>query len=208
MIIMETGTTVMPGDRVAAEEEAEAGNNTFVDQGSVYAATMGKVALKDGRIDVVPFGRDIRRIERDTLVIGNVTDDMRSVIFVKIDDISSGNKEFLAMKDGKIVLPKPKPRFGRHGGADSRPRSRTPEKLCGTGDTIVARVQYDDKDSYALGFDTPETGVVYAKCELCNSELDLDWKNGVLVCRECRHVEHRKISELYGKPEEVIKLFA
>ena len=167
----------------------------------------------EGAINVSARGREIKIIDKDMLVIGTVTDDMKSVMFVKLADINIEKKDYLALKDGKIVAPKPRgpPRYGDRGDRGDRGGNRfsnpKPQKMCGVGDTILARVQYNDKDSYTLSLFGRETGVIYAKCERCGGELDIKGEN-LLVCRDCNHRENRKLSEFYNKPQEITKLFA
>jgi exosome complex RNA-binding protein Csl4 len=94
--------------------------------------------------------------------------------------------------------------FDRNGGGN-RFSSPKPEKMCGIGDTILARVQYNDKDSYTLALNGPEMGVIFAKCEKCSGELEIKGER-LLVCKDCTHKENRKISTLYNKPKEIKKL--
>ncbi len=150
---------------------------------------------------------EIKIIDKNMLVIGTVTDDMKSVIFVKIDDINIDSKDYLALKDGKIIMERPRPHFGggRGGGGDNRFHAERPLKPCGVGDTILASVLYNDKDSYTLALNRNETGVIFAKCDECAS--DMLSENNMLVCKECGHKERRKISSLYNKPEDIKKLF-
>ena len=106
------------------------------------------------------------------LVIGVVTDDMKSVMFVKLDDINTERKDYLALKDGKIIGQAAKFRRPRMGGRDNRFQlGENTKKPCGIGDTILARVQYNDKDSYTLSLNGRETGVIYSKCEICGGEV-------------------------------------
>lgn len=208
---VENDTFVTPGEKIATEEEFAAGHNTYVENGYIYSAVIGKVVKNESGINVSSAGREIILIDRDMLVIGTVTDDMKNVTFVKLSDINIEKKDYLALKDGKILAPKPRgpPRFGDRdrGGGGNRFGSGKPPKMCGIGDTILARVQYNDKDSYTLSLFGDETGVVYAKCERCGGELEVKGNN-TLVCIECTHSEHRKLSQFYNKPQEIQKLFA
>ena len=52
-----------------------------------------------------------------------------------------------------------------------------------------------------------ESGVVYALCEQCSSEMNFDSGRNELRCKACGHTEARKISVLYNKPDEIKKLF-
>ena len=207
--MLDENVFVTPGEKIATEEEFTSGSNTYVENGVIYSAIIGNVIKGEGSVGVAAAGREIKIIGRDMLVIGTVTDDMKSVMFVKLDDINVERKDYLALKDGKIIAPKPS-RFGgpRMGGRENRFSSeRKSEKPCGIGDTILARVLYNDKDSYTLSLSGRETGVIYAKCERCGGELDRK-DESTLVCTECGHGEHRKISEYYNKHLEIKKLFA
>lgn len=206
---VENDTFVTPGEKIATEEEFAAGHNTYVENGFIHSAVIGKVMKNEGSINVSSAGREIILIDRDMLVIGTVTDDMKNVTFVKLSDINIEKKDYLALKDGKILAPKPRgpPRFNDRSGGNNRFGSGKPPKTCGIGDTILARVQYNDKDSYTLSLYGKETGVIYAKCERCGGELEVQGEN-TLVCKECTHREHRKLSELYNNPHEIKKLFA
>jgi len=201
---LENGAFVTPGERVATEEEFSPGSNTFVENGYIHSAIAGRISKNEGTIGVAPSGREIRIIGRDALVIGIVTDDMKNVMFVKLDDINIENKDYLALKDGKIVAPKSDGRFGGRGRFE-RSESR-PEKPCGIGDTIVARVLYNDKDAYTLGFNSKETGVVFSNCRVCGGEMQKEGES-ILACKECGNKEKKRLSELYNKPEEIKKLF-
>lgn len=207
--MLDDNVFVTPGERIATEEEFTSGNNTYVENGVIYSAVIGNVVRGEGSVGVAASGREIKIIGRDMLVIGVVTDDMKSVMFVKLDDINTERKDYLALKDGKILAPRP-PRFGgpRMGGGENRFSSeKKTEKPCGIGDTILARVLYNDKDSYTLSLNGRETGVIYSKCEVCGGEVDRKAES-ILECRECGHSAHKKISEFYNKAEEIKRLFA
>jgi exosome complex component CSL4 len=209
MIMERNEIFVTPGEKVATEEEFAAGNNTFAEDGVIYSSVIGNVTKEGGTVSVSASGREIKIIDKNMLVLGIVTDDIKSVIFVKIDDINVDSKDYLALKDGKIVMEKPRPqRYGggdRGGGGNRFGSTERQMRPCGTGDTILARVLYNDKDSYTLSLDENETGVIYAKCTVCGG--DMAKEQNALVCKECGHKEFRKISEYYGKPEEIKKLF-
>lgn len=200
---------VAPGERIATEEEFASGANTYVENGVIYASAFGSVVKANGSVSVESATkREVKMIDKGMLVIGTVTDDMRSVIFVRLDDIVVGRKEYLALKDGKIVADKRPGRspMGRSG-ADNR-FHEVREKTCGVGDTILAKVLYNDKDSYTLGLIGDEYGVVFAKCGKCGGEMDYDNRARMLECRECRTRDRRKVSALYGEYERIRALFA
>ncbi|MGC8652161.1 MAG: exosome complex RNA-binding protein Csl4 [Candidatus Micrarchaeia archaeon] len=198
------GKLVLPGDKVATEEEYTGGANTFTENGVVYASVIGVPSTAEKKVSIVPLGRDVRTIDKNMLVIGTVTDMIKGIVFVKIDNIDIDHKEYLALKDGKILLERPRPRFGR--GPPHRAPQK-PEKVCSVGDTLLAKVLYNDKDAYTLTLDCQECGVVHATCELCGGTLVYKKEANALVCESCGHKEYRRMSALYDKPEEIRKLF-
>ncbi|MFI5412698.1 MAG: exosome complex RNA-binding protein Csl4 [Candidatus Micrarchaeales archaeon] len=198
---------VMPGDKIALEEELVPADNTFVDNdGSIRAAIMGNVSIKDGKISVINQKHNIRNFKRGMPVIGTVSDDLRAVMFVKLDNVKVNGIEFRALKDGKIVAS-----TGRRPGGDrsfQRERPKQEPKPCGVGDVILARIIYEDPEIFTLAMDDDESGVVYAECELCSKHLETIPSNfGTLSCPECKHRQQKKVSSLYAKPEEIRKLF-
>lgn len=200
---------VMPGEKLGIEEEFATGGNTYVENGVIYSAVTGIKTVKDGALSVSPVGREVKTIGKDMMVLGSVVGDMKSVIFVKIDNINTENKEYIATKDGKILIRRPMERgghFDRRGGGHEQ-REQKPERPCGIGDIIIANVQYNDKDSYALSMNSSESGVVYSHCSVCGEEMEPDRSGRVLECKACKHREFRKISTLYNKPEEIKRLF-
>ncbi len=207
--MMEDGLVVSPGERLATEEEFNVGSNTYVESGAIYSSAFGALEISNGTINVNSGWRNIKRIDKGMVVMGVVTDDMKSVMFVKVNDINIGRKEYLALKDGKIIADKPRmgrgrPQMGRGRGQFGEEKS---EKMCAVGDTILAKVLYNDKDSYTLGIRDPEMGVVYALCEQCGSDMELDKQRMLLVCNECKRVEHRKISTYYHDAKGIKALF-
>src|SRR5271154_7506180 len=159
--MLDNNVFVTPGEKIATEEEFTAGNNTYVEDGVIYSTVVGNVVSSEGAIGVANAGREIKIIGKNMLVIGTVTDDMKSVMFVKLDNINVKNRDYLALKDGKIVAPKP-PRFGGGGrmgggGGNRFSSEKRSEKPCGIGDTILATILYNDKDSYTLALNGNET---------------------------------------------------
>jgi exosome complex component CSL4 len=199
---------VLPGERLATEEEFISSSNTYIENGQIYSAIAGKVTVAEGKISVHNQNKEIKKLRRNMLVLGTVTDDMRAVLFVKLDNVVSEGREYMALKDGKILLPKERrgPDRGGFRGGPHRPMHERPQpapKPCGVGDVILARVLGEEDDTYALKVDEPETGVVYAVCEVCGGELEEGHSGDSFQCKSCKHVEYRKISNLYKKPKQI-----
>lgn len=204
---------VMPGDKLGVEEEFVASDNTFVDDdGSIRSSIIGSVSKSDGKISVHNPQHEIERIKMGMTVVGTITDDLRTVMFVKIDNIKSKGKEFLATKDGKIVAPRDRgpPRgrdFGDRRGGEGDERRPTPQepksKQANVGDVVLATVLEEEQDTFLLGIRSREMGVVSSNCEMCDTHMDFDEKMMALVCPECKHKQVRKVSAFYNKPEAI-----
>jgi exosome complex RNA-binding protein Csl4 len=211
----EQSVLVMPGDKIGVEEEFVAADNTYVDSdGSIRAAILGAVVKKEGKISVVNESHDVRRFKRGMFVLGRVSDDLRAVLFVKLDNVHVNGVEYLPLKDGKIVMSQRRPPMGRERGRGFQPRGGPPvereqrsAKPCGVGDVIIARIAYDDPEIYTLSLEDNEAGVVYSECELCNTHMEVDPATGTLGCPACEHKAQKKVSALYGKPDQIRKLF-
>jgi exosome complex RNA-binding protein Csl4 len=209
---------VMPGDKLAMEEEAVPSDNTYSEEGIIYSSIIGKVKIDSGKISVHSDVNEIRKVMKDMLVLATVTDDLPAVSFVKIGPMQVKGVKYIAIHDGKILVPKPREdRFrgrdrdggGFGGGRGGRTeRFEQPQKLprlCGVGDVIIARVLEDAGDLYLLGVRDPECGVVQSSCELCDHDMRFDGRG--LACTECKHRQMKKISQYYGKTEEIKRLF-
>lgn len=183
----------MPGEALATEEEVIPSEGTFVEEGDIRAAVTGSPVRSDSKISVKSTGRSTRLFTGGMAVLGLVTDDLRSVVFVRISDLNTGDATYVALKSGKVV--NPKAGMGR-----GRPRRDEAEEArpLKVGDTILARIIAEDKDVYTLSVNMPEFGVVYAECELCGAPFDHDRENRALVCRACDRTVRKKLSSLYG----------
>ncbi|MCW6159867.1 MAG: hypothetical protein LVQ95_02145 [Candidatus Micrarchaeales archaeon] len=210
---MDQEQLVMPGDKIGVEEEYIAADNTFVDDdGTIRSAIIGKAVISEGRISVVNERRDVRKFKRGMFVVGTVTDDVKSVMFVKIDNVSVDGKEYIAIKDGKIVAQTRRPpgRFDRGGGREGHGERGPPpakaEKQAGVGDVILAKILYEDPEIFTLTLNDNEAGVIYSDCGLCGNEMRADG-TAALVCDNCKNRVNRKVSPLYDNPEGIKRLF-
>ncbi|MCL4411520.1 hypothetical protein M1329_01110 [Candidatus Marsarchaeota archaeon] len=200
---------VMPGDRLSTEEEFLPASNTYVESGSIYSLVPGERVAGEGKIGVKSIGREITKFRKSMLVLGTVIGDLKSVLFVKIDDLALGNKDYIAIKDGKVVLAGhggPRPGFHDRRGPPGREHERE-ARPAALGDILLSRILFDEGDSFVLDLRSPELGVVFALCEECNSPLEAR-QDGTLYCPACKHVEHKKVSSLYGMSSEIKKALA
>lgn len=188
---------VMPGDKISTEEEFIPSSNVFAENGNVYSAVIGKPKVTDGKI-CVTSSKGIYKYGKGMFVSGTVVGDLKSVLFIDIDDIRMDGARYVAVKDGKIILPKP-----RMGASMQRPQ-RDEMRPCASTDIVLARIFAEDDDSYMLSLRDPESGVIAASCERCGSPMHV--KNDVVSCESCEYVTRKKVSPLYGNFDAVIEL--
>lgn len=203
---------VMPGEVLATEEEMAPSSGTFVEGGKIRSAVAGTPMREDSNVAVKCYGTEVGLFKRGMATTGLVTDDLRSVVFVRMNEMREDGSVYVALKSGKVVNPRPMSRFqgrgDRRGGRDSHERPQKPLKV---GDFIAARIIAEDNDVYTLSINMPEFGVVYAECEFCSTPLEYDSSSDALKCGACGHTEHKKVSTLYGDAkgvEELLKKYA
>ncbi len=187
---------VIPGDRVATEEECVPEKNAVAYDGTLYATVMGRPAFESGKVSVEPR-RGISKYRKGMMVSGTIVGDLKSVLFVDIDETVIDGKRYVAIKDGKIIIPKPRDGrdSGRYGSELPRP--------CASSDVVLARIFAEDDDSYMLSLRDREAGVVFSICEKCNGEMEAT--DGGAKCISCDYRTRKKVSPLYGKFGEVVK---
>ena len=188
---MEVNNFGVPGDMISTEEESMPSANTFTENGSIYASMSGRMQVIEGQAMVNNVRREIVSFTRGMYVLGEVTDDLHTIAFIKIADFKKGEKVYRAIKSGKIIIKNSSgPSKGRN-----RLENHVPTKAFGVGDILLARITFDDNDSYALDFGSSELGVVYSKCEFCDRVLTRDGNS--LKCANCEQMVERKLSNLY-----------
>jgi exosome complex RNA-binding protein Csl4 len=201
-----TSEVVFPGDRLSTEEEFLPARNVYVENGIVYSAVFGKAATEEGKMLVNSATRDIRKMKRGMFVLGRVVGVLKSVIFVEIENFSIGSMEFIAGKDGKVVLMAPRRppiRGGMHERHDSRRDEPKPAEM---GDVVLAKIIMEDNEIFTLSLRDPEAGVVYAICDECGEKLQLDKHGEGLYCSSCKKTVRPKVSTLYDNSKAIEEL--
>ncbi len=185
---------VFPGDKITIEEEGAPGKLAYAENGNVYSLVVGNARVENGTAEV-KYAKDVERFRRGMTVVGEITDDLHAVMFVKINPLTKEGVTYVALKSGKILVSERRgyDREVRHE-REERPRGK-PFRL---GDIIIGRIAGEDNDVYSLSVHDQESGVVYAECEMCSGALKLVDSNGSLKCELCGHEEYRKVSPYYG----------
>lgn len=192
---MKESSIVLPGYKLSTEEEFLPSEYIFAENGNLYAALVGKPSVDNGHISI-QSDNSIKKYKKGMFVSGVVVGDLKSIIFIKIDNLILGGNKYVAIKDGKVPIPKPR---DFRGGMRDR---KEPERPCAMGDVILARIYMEDDDSYMLSFRDPNSGVIISKCDRCGETMKSSNKGGI-ICSVCEFRARKKISPLYGKSKEV-----
>ncbi len=180
---------VLPGDIIATEEEAVPSDGTYLEDSNIYSLLTGVAKTSSSKAYVGGKLRDVQPFKSRMSVIGEVEENMRTVLFVKIAEQFINPVKYVALKSGKIVA---KP------GMLELPRA---------GDIVLAYIYASMKDNYVLDMRADEYGIVYAKCPYCDAELANPSKN-VLECKSCKLTERKKVSLLYNNAAAIEQFLA
>ena len=166
MIRMKENDIVVPGEKLASEEEYMHGSNTYVENSNIYATLLGRVAIKNGSIEVMPIGREMHadRQGHDRNGQRHRLHEERHIHKARQHEDRT-IRRYLALKDGKIVIQAKAAKTGLQDrmtgtgpwatGMDPREEEMKP---CKVGDTLIATVAYNDKDAYTLDIRTSRSG--------------------------------------------------
>ncbi len=190
---------VVPGDRLSTEEEFLPAGNTFAESGNLYASLIGKPIVDSGKI-CVSSKMNITKYGKGMLVTGVVVGDLKAVLFVDIDEMVIDGIRYISIKDGKVLIPKPRDSMGGMGRAPPKEMQRP----AAMGDVILARIQFDDADSYSLSMHDSETGIVFTKCDRCG--IPMTMSNGSVSCPSCEYRTRKRVSPLYGNFGGIIEM--
>ena len=188
---------MFPGDNLSTEEEFVSSRNTFIDNGNIRASIIGRTIIENGSIMVEGISREIKSFYRGMYVLGEITDDLHTIVFVKIDNFKKDKDVYISFKSGKIIMKShaPSPRQQRNRDSEG---NKMENKPFGVGDIILARITFDDKDVYTLDCGSTDLGVVYSKCALCDALLMLNNDKTSLHCSNCEIDIGKKISSMYN----------
>ncbi|MEM0106715.1 MAG: exosome complex RNA-binding protein Csl4 [Candidatus Micrarchaeaceae archaeon] len=179
----------IPGEALAAEEECMPSSGTYLENGTIYSMLIGMPKTEDMKVCIERKMNDAVTFKEGMYVLGEIVENMRTVIFVKISDYRLGSTKYIALKSGKIIAQK--------GGREH----------FGIGDIILAYIYRSEKDSYILELKGPELGVVYSLCNSCNGFMkQIDAYT--LKCNECHSLTSTKVSRLYGNAKAIEEFLA
>jgi len=178
---------VFLGDFLSTEEEFEAGNNAFSDNGEIRASATGTV-LEDSKQRVVSVNatKQVSEAKPGDIVFGRVmlVKDNSVVLAIYMEQ-EPGKRKVLSHTIASLPI--------RMVSKDYVERLKDMFKV---GDLVKAKIAFAKKFGIDLRTDEPELGVVRGFCLKCKKPLHL-FDQG-LKCLKCGHSETRKVSGDYS----------
>ncbi|RMF89143.1 MAG: RNA-binding protein [Methanobacteriota archaeon] len=186
----EEGKFVTPGESLGISEEFMPGYGTYEEDGSIFAAVSGtvKIDMRDRSLSVAPKVSVPPEIHDGDIIIGKIWEMKSQLALVDILKIKGVERGLPGNVRGALHISK-----ARAGYVSDLSKEFT------IGDVIAARVVDAGREPVELTTAGRDLGVVKAFCSRCGASLE-PFKRG-LRCVECRNVEPRNVSDIYGKGE-------
>jgi exosome complex component CSL4 len=186
---VESGDIVSPGDRLCVIEELSPSYGTYEDDGIVYAATMGKVAmnLKERTIEVL--SKEGRKklslpVEGDILIgeVDRVYDQRGEIRVVKRNDDYLYNALPAQIHISNIT----------------RRYVKSLNDVMVEGDLIRAKSLSTHEMPIEISIVGSDYGVILAKCKKCGNALTHTKYNN-MICLRCEQRATRTVASDYGE---------
>jgi exosome complex component CSL4 len=181
---------VFPGEYIAEIEEFQAGNNTFVLDGTIRSSVLGKKEydFKRRTIKIDPINsQELPKI--GDVVMGFVEMLFGSMISVKL--FSVNNKSYTAGLSAIASV-----RTGNNKGWNRDRYNRKPKSIYRIGDIIRGQITSLMNSSIHIAVDGTNFGLVYSLCLICGGNT-VKINNGV-KCIECSTYEEKRVANDYG----------
>ncbi len=183
-----TDRIVLPGEEVAVVEEYEPGEGTYEEEGRVYAAQPGRLAL-DGEqrvARVIPLNPPAHMRVGD-VIYGTINDIRSSMVEARVLAIHGRDRQVAGEVDASL-----------HISRIANAYVEDPRDAVRLGDIVRARVIQTDP---SLQITTAEKflGVVLALCSNCRGPMER--RGDQLHCPRCDRTDRRKMAADYGNPE-------
>jgi exosome complex component CSL4 len=185
--MIDEGTMVLPGDRLAAAEELQAGSGTYERDGDIIASVTGRFAVdkRDLKAKVAPAPKTPLLLKKGDIAICEVKQVMESMVIVNILQISGKKRQIAVDNDAAIHVSNISNSYVESTGQMFRVGDILRAKIIETGGSI--RLAKKDRD----------LGVIKAYCTRCRNPLELNGNK--LECSVCGRVEERRIAPDYGR---------
>ncbi|MGP3667788.1 MAG: exosome complex RNA-binding protein Csl4 [Candidatus Bathyarchaeota archaeon] len=178
---------VTPGDKIGVIEEFTTGPGTYVVDGGVYSQIVGylRIEMKKRRVEVIPKVKKSIYPKSGDIVVGFIQQTQDKYALVKIRRLNN-----YELKDSFFtgIL---------HVSLVSKSFVKVIPDAFKVGDVVRAEVIDDENYPFQLTTAKKDLGAIQSYCSKCGSILALHGKN--LLCLNCKNIEKRKISILYGK---------
>ena len=184
--MIEEGTTVLPGDKVAVSEELKAGKGTYEENGEIIAAVVGKfrVNREEMSAEVEPLSSTPLLLHIGDTAIGEVKQVTEAMVILKIIHIAGKHRQVAGERDAAIHISNVSDEFVE----SLKGKYRIGDILRGKIIRVEPAIQMSTRGK--------EFGVIKAYCTICRSPLVK--KGELLECPSCGRVEERKIADDYG----------
>jgi exosome complex component CSL4 len=185
-----TSGMVFPGEYIAEIEEFQAGNNTFVLDGTIRSSVLGKKEydFKRRTIRINPINlQELPKI--GDVVMGFVEMLFGSMISVRL--FSVNNKSFTAGLSAIASV-----RTGNNKGWNRDRYNRKPKSIYRIGDIIRGQITSLMNSSIHIAVDGTNFGLLYSLCLICGGNT-VKINNGV-KCIECSTYEEKRVANDYG----------
>ncbi|MHA1772339.1 MAG: exosome complex RNA-binding protein Csl4 [Candidatus Thorarchaeota archaeon] len=189
MADVKSGDVVVPGDQLCVIEEFMPSFGTFEEDGIVFAATSGEVAVdfKKREIKVVNPDGSVRLAlpMRGDIMLGEVinTYEQRAEISV----VRRNGRDLHNPLIGEIHISNVTRRY-----------VKSMHDVLKPGDIVRAKTLNTHTIPVELSLVGPELGVIFAKCGKCGHPLTLTTHNN-MICLQCENRETRETAKDYGQ---------
>ncbi len=182
------GKFVMPGDNLGISEEFMPGSWTYEEDGNVFAAVSGKMAIdmKERQINVLPTVSVPPQVREGDIVIGKIWEIKQQLALVDILKIKGVERPLPGEVKGAVHISKVREAY-----------VSDLSREFSIGDVIEGRVVNTQREPIDLTTAGKNLGVVKAYCSKCGGSHE-PFNNGVR-CKDCKNVESRNVSSEYGK---------
>jgi len=190
----------MIGDYIGTMEEFMPGEGTYVADGKIYAANIGKLVLDKKNHTARIDGKIPVELKVGQTVFGYVMAVRPTIVSVIVTKIKGFKRDIDV-------------RTGIHVSQISNGYIEKPEDAFGIGDIVRGRITKMEPDLVDLTTKEGNLGVVKAFCKKCRHTLVKIEKNieteggrkpkNNLECTFCKNKEYRKITQDYGVITEI-----
>ena len=171
----------IPGEKIASIEEYLPGDNTFEDEDSIRATTIGEIKLDSSEKSAsVNSQTQITVPKVGDIIIGVVEANLPSMIAIMIKYVNG--KKVVADLECICVT-----------------RHIRKKNIALAKDVVKVEIISHINGTIHASIDKPELGVLFTKCRKCFGTV-VKMRDAV-ECKDCGWIDDRKLSSEFGKSE-------